>query len=37
MAGEPGVAAEVAAEEACRIEHDISDDTFQKLKAHIGG
>ena len=23
--------------EACRIEHDISDDTFQKLKAHIGG
>ena len=32
-----GVAAEVAAEEACRIEHDISDDTFQKLKAHIGG
>ena len=32
-----GVTAEVAAEEACRIEHDISDDTFQKLKAHIGG
>lgn len=32
-----GVTAEVAAEEACRIEHDISDDTFQKLKAHIEG
>ena len=32
-----GVTAEVAAEEACRIEHDISDDTFQKLKTHIGG
>lgn len=30
-----GVEAETAAEEACRIEHDISEDTFQKLKDHI--
>ena len=32
---ELGVEDDVAAEEACRIEHDISDDTFQKLKAYI--
>ena len=32
---EMGVESDVAAEEACRIEHDISDDTFQKLKAYI--
>ena len=31
-----GVEADTAAEEACRIEHDISEDTFQKLKVHIG-
>lgn len=30
-----GVSAEVAAEDACRIEHDISDETFDKLKEHI--
>lgn len=30
-----GVEAETAAEEACRIEHDISEDTFRKLKDHI--
>ena len=30
-----GVTPSVAAEDACRIEHDISDETFQKLRAHI--
>lgn len=30
-----GVSPEVAAADACRIEHDVSDETFQKLKAHI--
>ena len=30
-----GVSPEVAAEDACRIEHDISDETFQKLRDHI--
>lgn len=30
-----GVTPEIAAEDACRIEHDISDETFQKMKAHI--
>lgn len=30
-----GVSPETAAEDACRIEHDISDETFQKLKAYI--
>lgn len=30
-----GVPPETAAEDACRIEHDISDVTFQKLKAYI--
>ncbi len=30
-----GVSAETAAEDACRIEHDISEETFQKLKEHI--
>lgn len=30
-----GVEESVAAEEACRIEHDISDGTFEKLKAHF--
>lgn len=29
-----GVDAETAAEEACRIEHVISDDTFEKIKNH---
>ena len=32
-----GVTAEVAAEEACRIEHDISPETFACLKRHAGG
>lgn len=31
-----GVAPEVAAEDACRLEHDLSDESFEKLKAHIG-
>lgn len=30
-----GVSPEVAAEDACRVEHDISEETFEKLKAHI--
>ena len=32
---EIGVEAETAREEACRIEHDISQDTFDKIKAWI--
>ena len=32
-----GVSPETAAADACRIEHDISEETFQKLKAHISG
>lgn len=30
-----GVSEEVAAEEACRMEHDISEDTFNKLKKFL--
>ena len=30
-----GVDAETAADEACRIEHDLSDSTFEKLKLHF--
>ena len=30
-----GVSPEVAAEDACRIEHDISEETFARLKSHI--
>ncbi|MDD3193244.1 MAG: metal-dependent transcriptional regulator [Oscillospiraceae bacterium] len=30
-----GVSAETAAKDACRIEHDISSETFEKLKEHI--
>ena len=30
-----GVSPEVAAADACRIEHDVSAETFQKLKEHI--
>ncbi len=30
-----GVPADVAAEDACRMEHDISAVTFERLKAHI--
>ncbi len=32
-----GVDPETAAQEACKIEHDISEDTFQKLIAHSDG
>lgn len=32
-----GVPADIAAEDACRIEHDISDLSFEKIKAHIQG
>ena len=30
-----GVDPAVAAEDACRLEHDLSDESFEKLKAHI--
>lgn len=30
-----GVSAETAAEDACRIEHVISEETFDRLKAHV--
>lgn len=30
-----GVSPETAAEDACRLEHDLSDETFHKLKEHI--
>ncbi|MDD6316565.1 MAG: metal-dependent transcriptional regulator [Clostridia bacterium] len=30
-----GVPADIAAEDACRIEHDISDETFQKVKEFV--
>lgn len=30
-----GVSEEVAADDACKIEHDLSDETFEKLKAHL--
>ena len=30
-----GVSEEVAAEDACRIEHDVSEETFGQLKTHI--
>ena len=32
-----GVSPDVAAADACRIEHDLSDESFQKIKAHIQG
>lgn len=31
-----GVPHDVAFEDACKIEHDISDETFEALKAHFG-
>lgn len=31
-----GVSEETAYADACKIEHDISDETFDKIKAHIG-
>lgn len=33
---ELGVSKKQAAEDACRVEHDISEETFQKLKEHFG-
>lgn len=30
-----GVPPDAAATDACRIEHDVSDETFQKMKSHI--
>ena len=30
-----GVCAKTAAEDACKIEHDISDETFEAIKRHI--
>lgn len=30
-----GVTPETAAEDACKIEHDISDETFEALKRHV--
>lgn len=30
-----GVPPQLAAADACRIEHDVSDETFQKMKAHM--
>ena len=30
-----GVSEEVAADDACKIEHDLSDETFEKLKSHL--
>jgi len=32
-----GVPPEIAAEDACKIEHDLSPETFQALKDHIAG
>lgn len=34
---ELGVSKEVAAEDACKLEHDLSEETFERLKAHILG
>ena len=30
-----GIDPETAEEDACRVEHDISDETFAKIKAHV--
>ncbi|MEA4954741.1 MAG: metal-dependent transcriptional regulator [Pseudoflavonifractor sp.] len=32
-----GVTPEVAAADACKIEHDLSDETFEKIKSHALG
>ena len=32
-----GVSKETAVEDACKMEHDISDETFEALKRHAGG
>ena len=30
-----GVSEEIAKEDACKIEHDLSDETFEAIKNHI--
>jgi len=30
-----GVSKEIASKDACKIEHDLSDETFEAIKAHI--
>lgn len=30
-----GVSEQIAAEDACKIEHDISDETFEAMKRHV--
>ena len=32
-----GVSEEIASEDACRMEHAISDETFEAIKAHVRG
>lgn len=32
-----GVSQETAAEDACKLEHDLSEETFEKMKEHIQG
>ena len=32
-----GVSPETAAADACKVEHDLSDETFEKIKAHAAG
>ena len=32
-----GVSEETASEDACRMEHAISDETFEAIKAHVSG
>ena len=32
-----GVSLETAAADACKVEHDLSDETFEKIKAHTAG
>ena len=32
-----GISQETAAADACKVEHDLSDETFEKIKAHAAG
>ena len=32
-----GVSEDVAAADACKMEHDLSDETFEKIRAHALG
>lgn len=36
LLGELGVSEETAGKDACKIEHVISDETFEKIKEHFG-